>query len=139
MKTNYKIGDVVTGTVTGIQQYGVFVKLSGEEQGLIHISEFRHGYVNNLSELVKVGDEIQVKIIDVDEFTHKISLSTRALQPLHVPAYPRRIRHRPKRHLPNIGFSTLARKLPDWIDEAIQMIVEDRFNILDKKKEKYHD
>ena len=77
---DYKIGDIVTVTVTGIQPYGVFAALDNETQGLIHISEVKHGYVDNVLELFDLGEKIQVMILDIDEFDGKISLSLRSLQ-----------------------------------------------------------
>lgn len=76
----YEVGEVVTGKVTGIQPYGAFVALDDQTQGLVHISEITYGFVKDVSDYLKVGDEILVKILDVDENNEKISLSTRALQ-----------------------------------------------------------
>ena len=115
--TEFKIGDIVEGQITGIQNYGVFVGLSPTEQGLVHISECKHGYMNELSNQIKVGDKVKVMVIDIDEYTKKISLSMRVLMKLA------------KRHLPDIGFSSVAKKLPEWIDSALQSIEEDRFEV----------
>src|SRR5690606_30864802 len=80
MNKKYEVGEVVTGKVTGIQPYGAFVALDDSTQGLVHISEITYGFVKNVEDYLKVGDEIQVKILHIDESTEKISLSTRALQ-----------------------------------------------------------
>ena len=80
MDPKYRVGDVVTGKVTGIQPYGAFVALDDETQGLVHISEITYGYVKDVNEFIKVGDEITVKVLDVDEEQKKISLSIRVLQ-----------------------------------------------------------
>lgn len=77
---SYRIGDKLNGEVSGIQPYGVFVQLDEENQGLIHISELRHGFVDDVNEEVKIGEEIEVIVIDIDEYTHKISLSKRVLE-----------------------------------------------------------
>ena len=126
MTTNYKIGDVLTGTITGIQSYGVFVSLDEKTQGLIHISECKHGYMENLQEFVKVGDVIQAKIIDIDEFTHKISLSMRALQHIDTPSEPVKRKRRKKRYTPSIGFVSLEQQMPKWIEEAKREFVESK-------------
>lgn len=131
----YKIGDIIEGEVTGIQNYGIFVKLSDDTQGLVHISECRHGYVGGLTEIAKVGDKLKVKVIDIDEYTKTISLSIRALKALNVPPFPARIK-RKRKYRPNIGFKTLAKKLPEWIDNALQDIEENRFNLKNKNKDK---
>ncbi len=66
---NYRIGDIVTGKVTGIQAYGVFVMLDEKTQGLIHISECQHGFVKDLSDLFQIDQVLEVIILDIDEYT----------------------------------------------------------------------
>ena len=56
MTKEFRIGDVIQGEVTGIQNYGVFVKLSDTEQGLVHISECKHGYVSELDVFINIGE-----------------------------------------------------------------------------------
>ncbi|NLY79945.1 MAG: general stress protein 13 [Lysinibacillus sp.] len=121
MKKTYKVGEVVTGKVTGIQPYGAFVALDDTTQGLVHISEITYGFVRNVEDYLKVGDEIQVKILDIDESTEKISLSTRALQD----PPQNRIEKKPKKSLQERvnesdadGFQTLKEKLQDWIEQS---------------------
>ena len=75
MSKTFRIGDIVTAKVTGVQNYGVFLELDEDTQGLIHISECKHGYMDNVHDFVKVGQEVTAKVIDVDEFSNKISLS----------------------------------------------------------------
>ena len=127
MTTKFKIGDIIEGEVTGIQNYGVFISLSETEQGLIHISECLHGYMTEIDGFVKIGQKLKVMIIDIDDFTHKISFSMRVMQKLNIPPYPARSKRRRKRYAPNIGFSTLAKKMPRWIDEALLEIEQDDF------------
>lgn len=119
----YQIGMEVNGIVTGIQPYGVFVALDEQHQGLIHISEVQHGYIKNVEELLVIGQALQVKIIDIDEFSQKISLSLRVYD-----SVPLKVRRRKKRYFTNkykkIGFSSLAKKLPLWIDESLERLHE---------------
>lgn len=77
---NYRIGMVLDGKVTGIQPYGAFVALDDKTQGLIHISECRHGFIDDIRSYLKVGQRVKVMIIDIDEYTQKISLSVRCLE-----------------------------------------------------------
>lgn len=74
-------GMVLEGIVRNIRAYGVFVDVKVKRDGLIHISELSHDYVKDPSEVVSVGDRIQVKVLEVDPNTRKLSLSLRALQP----------------------------------------------------------
>ena len=78
----YKIGQIIEGKVTGIQPYGAFVSLDNETQGLIHVSEVQSGYTKNIHSLLKVGQPVTVQIIDIDEYSKKISLSLRTLEKL---------------------------------------------------------
>ena len=76
----YEVGEVLTGKVTGIQPYGAFVALDEKTQGLVHISEITYGFVKDVSEFLEVGQDVEVKILEVDGEAEKISLSIRALQ-----------------------------------------------------------
>ena len=51
----YKVGKIVKGTVTGIENYGAFVSLENDYTGLIHISEISYGYVKDISNYLKIG------------------------------------------------------------------------------------
>lgn len=76
----YKIGQIIKGKLTGIQPYGAFVSLDEETQGLIHVSEVQSGYTKSIHNLLKVGQPVTVQIIDIDEYSKKISLSLRTLE-----------------------------------------------------------
>lgn len=76
--TNIKIGTVLKGTVETLQNYGAFVKLENGLSGLIHISQISQKRIKTPGEVLKVGDEVKVKIIGIKE--GKISLSMKALE-----------------------------------------------------------
>ena len=124
MDQKYKVGDVVTGKVTGIQPYGAFVALDDETQGLVHISEITYGYVKDVHEFIKVGDEIMVKILDVDEDQKKISLSIRVLQESPVSkkreVAPRKTLQERVNEADADGFRVLQQKLQSWIKQQGQ-------------------
>ncbi len=71
----YEVGTVVGGEVTKITNFGVFVKLDDDLEGLLHISELANRKVTTPEEVVKVGDEVAVKIIKIDPEQRKIGLS----------------------------------------------------------------
>ncbi len=81
---HYKVGDEVGGTVTGIVDFGVFVKIEDGLEGLVHISEIDWALVEDPRALFKVDQKVKVKIIEIKE--GKISLSIKALKenPWHV-------------------------------------------------------
>ncbi len=78
--SKYESGQVVKGTVTKITNFGVFVGLENGLEGLLHISELADHKVENPEEVVKVGDEIEVKILRVDVDERKIGLSRKRVQ-----------------------------------------------------------
>ncbi|ETT81916.1 S1 domain-containing post-transcriptional regulator GSP13 [Viridibacillus sp. FSL R5-0477] len=122
MADKYVVGDVLTGKITGIQPYGAFVALDEDTQGLVHISEITYGFVKNIADLLSVGQEVQVKVLEIDENASKISLSIRALQ--ERPPMKRK-ENAPRKSLQArvdekdaVGFNSLKEKLQDWIDQS---------------------
>src|SRR5277367_2802333 len=76
----YQPGQVVTGTVTKLTNFGVFVGLENGLEGLLHISELADHKVENPEEIVKVGEKIEVKVLKVDAGERKIGLSRKRVQ-----------------------------------------------------------
>ncbi len=74
----YPIGSVVKGKVVSIVPFGAFVQIEPGIEGLVHVSEAAHTFVKNINEIVKVGDEVDVKILAVDEASRRITLSIKA-------------------------------------------------------------
>jgi len=75
------VGSVVTGKVTGIKKFGAFVTLEDKKSGLVHISEIANTYVDDVATHLSEGQEVQVKVIGIDE-TGRINLSIKkALEP----------------------------------------------------------
>lgn len=75
-----EIGDVYEAVVKTIQPYGVFVEFNGKS-GLLHVSEISHSRIENVEDVLKEGDIVKVKLIDVDKKTGKLRLSRKALMP----------------------------------------------------------
>ncbi len=69
-------GQILQGKISGITNFGAFVQLEGNVTGLVHISEVADSYVKEISEFLTVGDEVKVKVLNVDE-GGKIGLSIR--------------------------------------------------------------
>jgi small subunit ribosomal protein S1 len=72
-------GDVVDGTISNIVDFGAFVDLDGMD-GLIHISELSWGHVNHPSEVLEIGQEVNVKVLDIDRERQRISLGLKQTQ-----------------------------------------------------------
>ncbi|NLM54936.1 MAG: bifunctional 4-hydroxy-3-methylbut-2-enyl diphosphate reductase/30S ribosomal protein S1 [Firmicutes bacterium] len=77
----YAVGDVVTGTVTRVVDFGAFVKLEDGVEGLVHISQLSHKHVAKTEDVVNPGDSVQVKVISVDPDARRIGLSIKELEP----------------------------------------------------------
>jgi small subunit ribosomal protein S1 len=72
---------IVKGKVVRLESYGAFVDIGAERPGMVHVSELAHGYVKTPNEIVKEGDEIEAKVLDVDRKKKQIKLSMKALEP----------------------------------------------------------
>ncbi|MCF7835283.1 S1 RNA-binding domain-containing protein [Candidatus Gracilibacteria bacterium] len=72
------VGKIFDGVVSGVSSYGLFVTIGGTVEGLVHISEITYGHVNDIDKLGKVGDEIKVEVIGLEN--GKISLSSKKLK-----------------------------------------------------------
>jgi small subunit ribosomal protein S1 len=72
-------GDIVTGTISNIVDFGAFVDLDGID-GLIHISELSWSHVNHPSEVLQIGQEVRVKVLDIDRERQRISLGLKQTQ-----------------------------------------------------------
>jgi len=78
--SKYQPGQIVTGAVTKLTNFGVFVGLENGLEGLLHISELADHKVENPEEIVKVGETIEVKILRVDTDERKIGLSRKRVE-----------------------------------------------------------
>ena len=72
-----KVGKIYTGRVASIKEFGAFIELSPGQDGLCHISELDTDYVRSVSEVLKLGDTVRVKVIAVDD-QGRIKLSRKA-------------------------------------------------------------
>ena len=108
---NFNIGDIVTGVVTGIENYGVFVSLGEHSSGLIHISEISDYFVRNINDYVELNETIKVKIIDVDSSNNHYKLSIKNFK------YRNKNKHNTKIVETKSGFSNLEKALNVWISE----------------------
>ena len=77
----YKVGDIVDGIVSGVADFGAFIRFLNTPQieGLVHISELDHKLIENPKEIVKIGDAVKVKVLEIKE--GRVSLSLKALKP----------------------------------------------------------
>ncbi|MEY2821768.1 MAG: ribosomal protein [Verrucomicrobiota bacterium] len=74
----FRIGDLVTGKVSKIANFGAFVELSDEIDGLVHVSQLAEQRVENVKDVVKVGQEVTARVIKIDKEDRRIGLSIKA-------------------------------------------------------------
>ena len=121
--TKYRKGRVVRGTVTVIENYGIFVSLDEYYSGLIHISEISHGFVKDIDNFVKIGETIYVEILDVDEESCHLKLSIKNI------VYKISTNGKKKKIIETKhGFQTLAYKLPFWITQSLEKLQNNQKN-----------
>jgi small subunit ribosomal protein S1 len=75
----FKVGDLVKGTVAKIASFGAFISLDGDIDGLIHISQLSEDHVEKVKDVIKVGDEVEARVIKVDKVERRIGLSIKAV------------------------------------------------------------
>jgi general stress protein 13/S1 RNA binding domain protein len=74
--SNIAVGNILEGTVVGVQSFGAFVNIGENKQGLVHISQIASSYVEDINQFVKVGDKVTVKVLEIKS-DGKISLTMR--------------------------------------------------------------
>lgn len=110
----YKIGDVLRCQVTGFKNYGIFVKIDKEYNGLIHISEISEAFVKNVQDYSEVGEYIYAKVIDVDENDKQLRLSIKDIN--------YKFDGKDVEESDKDGFLPLKNNLNIWINDKIKEI-----------------
>ena len=75
----YKINDIIKGRVTGIESYGVFIRIDENYTGLIHISEITDGFVTNINNFVELEENIFVRVLEIDNNHKHMKLSIKSI------------------------------------------------------------
>ena len=114
----YKKGDIVKGIVTGIEKYGIFVSLDDYNSGLIHISEISDAFVKNPADYVNIGESIKALVME-DEIPNSFHVK------LSIKNIDYRINQSKNQKIKEtkLGFTTLEKKLPEWIEEKKKSLV----------------
>ena len=116
----YKDGEYVTGCVTGIEKYGIFVSLDEYYNGLIHISEISNNYVRNVNDYVKIGEKIYANIIGIDHDNKHLNLSIKNMNYNDNENGTRNIKESIS------GFLPLHNKLDEWIKESYDKLKKEQ-------------
>jgi len=108
---DYKIGDIVKGKVTGIEDYGIFLLVDDDVTGLIHISEISDSFVRNVADYAEIGEIIKAKVIEYDADERKLKLSIK-----NDGCIKKSKRCVPIKETKN-GFAGLSKQLDTWIND----------------------
>src|SRR5205085_6829083 len=84
----YNIGDELEGTVTKVVTFGAFVAILDGVEGLVHISELAQHHVENPREIIQPGDQVRVKILEIDSERRRLSLSIKRVEGQELPVRP---------------------------------------------------
>ncbi len=116
----YKIGDIVSGKVTGIEKYGFFILIENETTGLVHISEITDSFVHNIKDYVDINEIIRARVIGYDEEDPaKLKLSIKDMQ------YSDRFFLEFPIHETESKFKNLQSSLTGWIQEKEKEMEEE--------------
>ena len=125
--------------MTGIAKFGAFVALEDGKSGLVHISEVAQGFVTDVNEHLKVGDEVKVKVVSIDD-KGRINLSIRQAmpKPQHPPRTERPVRPEQNsfRSEPRSDFSPTQAKGPASFEDMLQKFKQDSDSKLSDLKAK---
>ena len=125
---------LVKGKVERLETYGAFVNIGAERPGLVHVSEISHDYVKNPSEVLKVGDEVEAKILDVDRRKKQIRLSIKAATPKPEEVLAEVVKPEPRKE--HARKNKKDKKQEEFVEEAEQKEPElTAFQIAFKKAE----
>ena len=110
--SKYVKGDIVKCCVTGITEYGVFVKIDDGYSGLIHISEISNKFISNIERLFIEGDNFEAKVLEVDEEKKQLKLTIKGNK-------------KNKKIIDGLeekgfGFTPLKNNLDKWIKEKME-------------------
>ncbi len=104
-------GQIVIGKVTGIKSYGAFVKLENGT-GLVHISEFSDGFVSDINQIVSVGEDLTLEVIEYDDKQSRFKLSFKKCNVIPSKAH--------KFIKVTRGYSPLGVKMVKWEKDALE-------------------
>lgn len=117
--SEYKVGSIIKGQVTGIENYGIFINIDPWYDGLIHISEISDGFVKDVNDYVNVGETIYCQILEVDEENLQLKLSIKNIN------YKTIVNSNGVKESKN-GFIPLKDNLQIWIDSKLEEYKEEQ-------------
>ena len=136
----YNIGDNINGTVSGIKQYGIFIKFD-EVFGFCHISNCSHKFIKNLNELFSIGQEIKAKIIEIDS-NNRINLSIKDCENQIVQSeYKPKIEKLKQKYKNPPQFEKITNNNVSSFDDMLKLYLknsEEQLNCIGKRTQKHN-
>ena len=117
---SFEIGQLVIGKVKSVKPYALFLEFDSKTSGLLHISEISDSFIRDIEKFGSVGDELKVKIIDIDKSNGFMRVSLKQVPPEE--AYTT---HQDEKIIPvatEEEFAQLKEKMPQWIEETLKKI-----------------
>ena len=114
---DYKINDIIEGTIINIKPFGAIMIFEDGQKGLLHISQGANTFIRNISRYLKIGKTYQVKIIGIEEDGF-LKLSMSQITQEEKDEYHRGGVRKEKIDSQYIDFTALKEKLPEWIEMA---------------------
>lgn len=108
----YKCEEIVNVSITGIKEYGIFVKVDDEYTGLIHISEISDRYVSDIKKIFVIGETLNARILEIDDAKKQLKLSIKGLNSGVNKRKPLEDECR--------GFEPLKENLDKWVNEKLE-------------------
>jgi predicted RNA-binding protein with RPS1 domain len=107
-----KNGKIVIGEITGITEYGIFVKVNPDYTGMIHISEISDNYVEDIAKLYVIGETLETRIIEIDAEKKQLKLS--------IKEFTKKNKRSKTLKEEGRGFEPLREKLDFWVEERLK-------------------
>lgn len=115
---DFKVGDIIIGTVNQIRPYALFLSFENGVNGLLHISELSDGYIRDIEKFGSVGDQIKVKVLSIDSTNGFLRVSYKAIpENERYSTHDNSMRRTPQ--FDEADFTDLEEKLPEWINETL--------------------
>ncbi len=113
----YQIDELIIGKVTGVKPYALFMEFEDGTRGLLHISELSDSYIRDIEAYGKVGDQLKVKVLSVDNANGFLRVSLKK-----VPEEERYSTHQTSNisTISDVDFSPLAEHLDTWIKDSLE-------------------
>ncbi len=111
----FPVDSIQSGTITRIKSFGAFVELEPNVEGLVHISQVAHNYIDNIGKVLNVGEQVDVKVMSIDLDKNKINLSMKALLPVPERAPVEKTEKDAKRPRRNFEREKREDELTSWV------------------------